>query len=605
MDYDLDTACFPIRTSDLLVWFTGMILVHLMNSPHIVKELSHLILVGDMGWKVFAKLTMRQKREICVTISEQGQMVFPAQSSNCSVRGRCVITLKLPVDAFESNRIYQMVLYAYGIKGEDCDSYFRNYTMPQRPIAKCRWDFGLKCELGDDKIPLFKVDQSVVRGMVFPMLLQDAGSVEIPLSQGRLIVYQHLLHVLKALSNVQISMPASVGALAHKMQGLRRLVRDLQSVDASEFSEIRVELSVQGYHSFADAAALASRLIPLDQIPDGVVVAKKVRVPRYLRQIDDIIANIDKDKVFAGNYKRKLTAMQKHHLARLFNALGFSMGRWVRHLQEPTYPSLTITQGEIHSGDPRVPQRELEEIASSVRTRNHPRRPDLICAITKTGGCSKAFPNVKELAAWIGANHRGDWKLQFHLLSTAGPTPQRKTTTTTLSTVFQKEVSDLTAAFNHDVIRIGSDDFLLFDVPADHHCLFHSLAGVLKPLYTTTRPPTYREVRAAVISFYNSCPQTLRQFFEGQWPGVSTMSERADTLERLPNEWGENMDIQAAANFYNVEIDVAVQTRTRQVGLQEVHSFNQNARRSRSARKSPRLIYFDGKSHFKVGHRLF
>ena len=62
---------------------------------------------------------------------------------------------------------------------------------------------------------------------------------------------------------------------------------------------------------------------------------------------------------------------------------------------------------------------------------------------------------------------------------TAGPKTQRKTTTTTLSATFHEKLSDLTALFNHEV---GRDDYILFDVPADHQCLFHSLAGVLKPL---------------------------------------------------------------------------------------------------------------------------
>ena len=38
------------------------------------------------------------------------------------------------------------------------------------------------------------------------------------------------------------------------------------------------------------------------------------------------------------------------------------------------------------------------------------------------------------------------------------------------------------------------------------------------------------------------------------------MASKARKLERDPNEWGENMDIQAAAIYYNVEIDVAIET---------------------------------------------
>ena len=180
---------------------------------------------------------------------------------------------------------------------------------------------------------------------------------------------------------------------------------------------------------------------------------------------------------------------------------------------------------------------------------------------------------------------------------TAGPKTQRKTTTRTLSATFDKKLFDLTALFNHEV---GRDDYTVFVVPADHQCLFHSLACILKLLYTTSRPPTSAEVRAAVITFYLSCPQRLRQFLEQQWPGVATLYARAQTMENNPIEWGEPMDIQAAAIFYDADIEVAIKTRTRQVYVGQVHSFNRDGRRSENAKKCKRIVYFDGRNHFKI-----
>ena len=40
------------------------------------------------------------------------------------------------------------------------------------------------------------------------------------------------------------------------------------------------------------------------------------------------------------------------------------------------------------------------------------------------------------------------------------------------------------------------------------------------------------------------------------------MAARAKKLAKKQNEWGEHMDIQAAAIFYNVNFLVATQTRT-------------------------------------------
>ena len=158
----------------------------------------------------------------------------------------------------------------------------------------------------------------------------------------------------------------------------------------------------------------------------------------------------------------------------------------------------------------------LEDIARSVKTRVHSRRQDLICAIKQNGGCTKAFPNLKQLSRWIAENYVHDWQYELMLVPSAGLKPQRKMTTSTLSATFHETVSDLTALFDHDVISIGRDKYILFDIPADHQCLFHSFSGVLKPLYTTSRHPTAAEVRAAVITFYQTCPQRLHQFLEEQ-----------------------------------------------------------------------------------------
>ena len=47
-----------------------------------------------------------------------------------------------------------------------------------------------------------------------------------------------------------------------------------------------------------------------------------------------------------------------------------------------------------------------------------------------------------------------------------------------------------------------------------------------------------------------------------------------EKLENNPNEWGEQMDIQAAAIFYDIDIDVAMKTRPTQVYVEQVHSYN-------------------------------
>ena len=64
----------------------------------------------------------------------------------------------------------------------------------------------------------------------------------------------------------------------------------------------------------------------------GVEVAKMIRFSRCTFRNDAVVDEIETKKLFTGTNESKVTALQKHHLAKLFNSLGFNMGRWIRHL---------------------------------------------------------------------------------------------------------------------------------------------------------------------------------------------------------------------------------------------------------------------------------
>ena len=63
------------------------------------------------------------------------------------------------------------------------------------------------------------------------------------------------------------------------------------------------------------------------------------------------------------------------------------------------------------------------------------------------------------------------------------------------------------------------------------------------------------------------------------------MDERAQTLENNRNEWREHMGLQAAAIFYDLDIEVAIKIRTKQVYVDQVHSYNRNGRQLKNAKK--------------------
>ena len=92
-EVDLNSACFPLWITEVLTWFTVVTMVHLLNQPHVVKELLHLVLLGDFGWRIFARLPRQKKAEVCRILTLAGQVVLPSENSNITVRGHCMISL--------------------------------------------------------------------------------------------------------------------------------------------------------------------------------------------------------------------------------------------------------------------------------------------------------------------------------------------------------------------------------------------------------------------------------------------------------------------------------------------------------------------------------
>ena len=114
-----------------------------------------------------------------------------------------------------------------------------------------------------------------------------------------------------------------------------------------------------------------------------------------------------------------------------------------------------------------------------MKTRAHPRNPDLVCAIKKSGACSKSFASPKELAKWVTSQYGNEWRLHF-LTNTKLPAKRKSPSANSSSkrsksyvvSAFKDAFNDLSAHYNHDAVTIGDEEYLLFDVPADHQCLF-------------------------------------------------------------------------------------------------------------------------------------
>ena len=133
-----------------------------------------------------------------------------------------------------------------------------------------------------------------------------------------------------------------------------------------------------------------------------------------------------------------------------------------------------------------------------------------------------------ELAKWVTSQYGNEWRIHF-MTNTKAPSKRKSTSANSspkrsksyVVSAFKDAFNGLSAHYNHDAVTIGDEEYLLFNVPADHQCLFHSIAADIRPLYKG-KSRTFEEVRKGVIA--QSCSGKLKDILDTEWPGVTQMT---------------------------------------------------------------------------------
>ena len=170
--------------------------------------------------------------------------------------------------------------------------------------------------------------------------------------------------------------------------------------------------------------------------------------------------------------------------------------------------------------------------------------------------------------------------------------------------VTSKQVSIRTS----EKLVIGSEQFMIIDVPGDGDCLFHSLEALLRPTSSSrgNRCPNAREISVRVMDFYRSAPTTLRNYLEHQWPQDDSFQERLRKMTRDQHEWGIQMDVIAAATAYDVNIRCLSTVGPHGQRFDElVRASRPDGSPNPAATTSRRILYYRfGSLHYQYGHPL-
>ena len=595
MDFDLDSVMFCLSVLNLLKLFKNLAVINLCNTKHLEKELDGFILLGEMGWRFFAIISDEMKKNICAIISQQGPLVVPSRNSDTFICGRVLISIRLLTMALYQSGVRQVVILGYGLKWNDeIIMKFGSVSPPSHPVISNLWDFGVKRNCDD--IPMFSIDKKY--GRTYPMLNRsEEGSVEVKYRENigivRCIVYQELIHAIKALKNVQICIPRTNKSYRNKIVALISMFKDLKDVNEDYLFGYRVEIRIRGISSIYDAFEMAEDFFNSCDLPPHVRIVRTLTIDDFFKTIRDAI-NVFR-RFTIGRNQQTPNQQAKHLLARLYNAFGFSIGKWLSYLRKPAYPDRETRRGSHRITSTSRNNSEVDAAKKMLKTRSHPKKPGTVCAMMSRGGCTKTFDTIAELADFVVDKYPSNWRFMY-LLKKQGKVQNTNSNYSLLQ--------DLPPKFTYDgMMYDGNDSYLVVDVPNDHHCLFHALEGIFSKAYTSAGPKE-DEIRRGIISFYETCNPQLREYLEGSWPGVMTFAERATILREKENEWGEHMDIIAASCFFNVEITVMTQQSNGRYTKEIIKPLRRDGSPMRSYLTSPRVLMFNGKNHYYLAHLL-
>ena len=94
--------------------------------------------------------------------------------------------------------------------------------------------------------------------------------MKINLPEGNRILYQHLLHLLKAALTVDTQKPQSLRSLRVTFDALKKLLKEIISTDLSQLNEIQMELGIKGNVTYLKTLQLAKRYIPKEKLPNVI-----------------------------------------------------------------------------------------------------------------------------------------------------------------------------------------------------------------------------------------------------------------------------------------------------------------------------------------------
>ena len=262
--------------------------------------------------------------------------------------------------------------------------------------------------------PIFgKVDD--ISGNVYPMLgeLGDGyGSVELnyefPHTQTtKLKCYPKLVHYLKA-RNIGVDLPTTVKGYRSRVGALEQMLLEFNTDPGRYLCGFCFELAISGTLLSLMQCYDQVRTYRIDDegVPENVIVMKRIPVDEYITFLTNALGDAKDAGLCHGRTSSTPSDVQKALMAEVMNAAGYCSTKWLGYCctkEEKKIEQIRVKEDEDQRDE------LTKDILKRLYTRKSARNARLVCAVTRTGGCTKSFPSCIGLARYLTDEYGEHW----------------------------------------------------------------------------------------------------------------------------------------------------------------------------------------------------
>ena len=167
---------------------------------------------------------------------------------------------------------------------------------------------------------------------------------------------------------------------------------------------------------------------------------------------------------------------------------------------------------------------------------------------TDTGGTTKAFSTLNELAMHIYGRYGCNWPKFIR---------RRTIATGELAKQYSVEKSAAPDLFGNfpaiGRVVYNGKLYTVYDAPADGSCMYHAISAVCRPILKEATPSagTFKQ---GLVKFYmmdNAIKRKMEETFN-----ISFKDRLRDV--QSPSHWGEYTDVFALSTIYNISFNLAI-----------------------------------------------